>query len=300
MEKAEFDLHASVEQRHWWFTARRQIMTRLVHELVPPGRATEVDKATDPNKTHTVLDIGCGTGANIAAMAQEYRAIGVDTSKYAIEHARQLAPRVEFHCTSDQARLAELVNQASVITIMDVLEHVPDDYAMLSQLLHAARPNTHFLLTVPANLSLWSKHDEVFGHYRRYDANRLESVWSGLDVECRLLSYFNARLYPIVRSIRQRKKKKEQGTNSHESDFKIPNAALNAVLQTIFAGESRKLVSALHSGKRLPYRQGVSIVAVLRRGEGDVAPRTRPADVTPDYYDPVGKRYLPQGENAAS
>ena len=280
MDKAEFDLHAKVEQRHWWFTGRRHIMQQLLRQLSPPGEG------------HTVVDIGCGTGANIGSLAEEYKAVGVDASDYAIEHAQKTFPNVEFHCTTDSAVLAEIVSTANVVTIMDVLEHVPDDYEMLSQLLSASREGAHFLITVPANLSLWSKHDEVFGHYRRYDADQLAAVWAGLDVECRLLSYFNARLYPVVRFIRGRKKKREQGTDAHESDLKTPMAPLNVALHSVFAGESRKLARALRHDIPMPYKQGVSLLAVLRRGADEIAPRSRPEDAARDYFNPVSKQYL--------
>ena len=82
--------------------------------------------------------------------------------------------------------------------LMDVLEHVPDDFAFLSELLAASSPGAHFLITVPANPSFWSAHDESNGHYRRYEPDRLGRLWSGLPVTTRLLTYFNARLYPSL------------------------------------------------------------------------------------------------------
>lgn len=284
MDKAEYDLHAEVERRHWWFTGRRRIMQELIHELTPPGAGK------------TIVDVGCGTGANIASLAADYRAVGVDASQYAIEHARRAFGDVEFHGTADDDAVANLAHEADAVTIMDVLEHVPDDYAMLSKLLSAARPGAHFLITVPADLSLWSKHDEVFGHYRRYDREQLAGVWAGLDVECRLLSYFNTRLCPIVRMIRSRKRRREARSDAHESDLKIPPAPLNAMLRAVFAGEARRLVRALRDRRTPPYSQGVSLIAILRRGEGEIVPRTRPAEAAPDYYDPVGGRYIEQAE----
>jgi 2-polyprenyl-3-methyl-5-hydroxy-6-metoxy-1,4-benzoquinol methylase len=286
MDKAEFDLHADVEQRHWWFTGRRNIMQRLLREIVPPGEGK------------SVVDIGCGTGANIASLAGEYRAVGVDASPYAVEHARRAYPDVEFHATTDDAELARLVSAASAVTIMDVLEHVPDDHAMLSKLLAAARPGTHFLMTVPANLELWSKHDEVFGHYRRYTGEQFAAIWAGLDVECELLSFFNARLYSIVKMIRTRKRRREEATDSHESDLKIPMMPLNAMLHRIFAGEGGKLARALREHRQMPYQQGVSLIAIVRRGPGEIVPRTRPRDAVSDYFDPVRKEYLTPEEAA--
>lgn len=279
MQKTEFDLLADIESRHWWFTGRRQIIQVLLNYFVPPA------------KQNLVLDFGCGTGANIASLADDYRVVGLDSSEFAIEHARRSFPNVEFLLTSGDEQHFDQVEQASAVTIMDVLEHLPDDYETLSRLLDAASPGAHFLITVPANIALWSKHDEIFGHYRRYSLEGLRRVWEGLDVECRMISYFNARLYPIVRSIRERKRK-QGDADSYESDLKIPAPPLNALLHAIFAGESRRLLRAVQEPGVIAYPQGVSLVAVLRRGDGPIGVRRRPVDAEPDYYDPVRREFL--------
>ena len=156
MQHEQFQLHADIEDRHWWFVGRRRILCRLAAEVVPPSPDV------------TVIDVGCGTGGNIAAMADRYQCVGIDTSEEAIELARQRFPRVRFIAGHAPHDLGELAGRAQLFMLTDVLEHVADDYAMLSELLAAASAGSHFLLTVPADESLWSEHDESFGHYRRY------------------------------------------------------------------------------------------------------------------------------------
>ncbi len=84
MQHEQFQLHADIEQRHWWFVARRQILCRLVAEVLLPSPET------------VVIDVGCGTGGNIAALAPQYRCVGIDTSDEAIELARQRFAQVQF------------------------------------------------------------------------------------------------------------------------------------------------------------------------------------------------------------
>ncbi len=84
MQSAQFQLHARVEESHWWFTGRRKIMRELVRQIVPPEQRP------------TVVDVGCGTGANLASMAREYTCVGIDTSREAIELARSRFPGVRF------------------------------------------------------------------------------------------------------------------------------------------------------------------------------------------------------------
>ena len=103
-----------------------------------------------------IVDVGCGTGGNLAALGRRYRCVGIDTSVEAVELAQRRFPQVQFIAGRAPQDLGELAAQAQLFLLTDVLEHVPDDYVMLSELLAAACPGSHFLVTVPADESLWS------------------------------------------------------------------------------------------------------------------------------------------------
>jgi SAM-dependent methyltransferase len=280
MKSAQFDLHASIEQRHWWFLGRRRIMQSLVRQVLPPSQDV------------TIVDVGCGTGGNIAALSSDYRCVGIDTSPNAILYARQRFPEVQFICGQAPSDLGDAMAQARMFLLMDVLEHVQDDFALLSTLLAAASPGTYFLVTVPADLSLWSGHDESFGHYRRYDLERLQRVWAGLPVTPLLTSYFNARLYPLIKLSRASSRRRGHSGGQSGTDFWVPARPANRLLEEVFAGESRVLGSVLNGGRAQGYHHGVSLVALLRRDAGPIATRSKPADVAPDYFDPIrGERH---------
>ena len=157
-----------------------------------------------------------------------------------------------------------MMGQARLFLLTDVLEHVADDYAMFSELLAAASPGSCFLVTVPADESLWSVHDESFGHYRRYAAARLEGIWQGLPATTLLLSHFNARLFPIVRLVRAWNRHVGQAAGRAGTDFWLPRGPINALLTAILAGEA-------------------SLLALVRREAGRVAIRRKPADLPPDH-----------------
>src|SRR5882724_8247607 len=84
MDQRQFELHAEMELKHWWFLGRRKIVRELIHRALPPS-----PKAL-------VVDVGCGTGANIAALEGEYDCLGVEPSADAVRLARARFPSVRF------------------------------------------------------------------------------------------------------------------------------------------------------------------------------------------------------------
>lgn len=257
MQSDQFQLHSQIEQRHWWFVARRQILCDLVHRLVPPQQ--------DAARQATVIDVGCGTGANAAALAGEYHSVGIDTCPEAIHLAAQRFPAVDFRAGFAPDDLTDCMPEAKLIMLNDVLEHVEDDRELLSKLIAAARPGTYFLITVPADMALWSQHDVSFGHYRRYDEQQFEHVWKDLPVERKMLSHFNARLYPIIRAIRTRNRRRGHTTGQAGTDFEMPRAVTNRMLTKIFAGERKRLHNLLEGRTQRAYGAGASLIAILQR-----------------------------------
>jgi trans-aconitate methyltransferase len=281
MQSAQFQLHASLEDSHWWFTGRRRIMQDLVREILPASGAP------------TVIDVGCGTGANLAALDEDYTCVGIDPSDEAIELARRRFPGCRFLCGNAPDDLGEVLEAARLILLMDVLEHVPDDFAFLSGLLAASRPGTRFLVTVPANPSFWSAHDRSNGHYRRYDMDRLQRTWAGLPVTTLLLSHYNARLYPIANAVRSWSQWLGRATGRAGTDVSLPIRPINEGLRAVFAGESRILVDFLRKRRPQGYAAGLSLVALLLRVPGEIVVRGRPNTIAPDPYDPVtGQSHL--------
>ncbi|REJ68065.1 MAG: class I SAM-dependent methyltransferase [Planctomycetota bacterium] len=296
MQSAQFALHAAIEESHWWFVARRQVMLSVVRQLLPPAEDKRA-AGDDREARATVIDIGCGTGANIAALAGDYRAVGIDTSADAIHFAAERFPEVDFRAGLAPDDLSDCLPQAKLVMMMDVLEHVPDDFALLSSILAAAAEGTYFLLTVPADLSLWSPHDEAFGHYRRYDVERFRQLWQELPVEEQLVAPLNTRLYPLIRLVRALNRRRRNSTGDSGTDFHIPARWTNAALQAIFAGERHAILRQLARGQsdlaagepasrpRGVGRRGVSLMAVLQRGSGPIALRQKPATLA-DHFDP--------------
>ena len=252
MDDSLYRLHAELELTHWWFVARRRILSELIQTCVAP----------DPNAI--IVDVGCGTGGNIAFLDRKYRGVGIDTSQEAIRLARERNPAVEFVCGNAPLDLDGLAKQARLFLLSDVLEHVQDDRALLSALVAEASVGTYFLLTVPADMSLWSEHDESYGHYRRYELPGFRDLWKSLPVSTQFAGYCNSRLYPLVKLSRTFSNWRRPSGAAIRTDLRQPNRYLNRLLEWYFSGERRRLLNAFR-GKTQGYRRGVSLIAVLRR-----------------------------------
>ena len=237
-------------------------MADLVHRILPPSRE------------RLVVDVGCGTGANIAALSADYRCVGTDIADDAIEAARNRFPEVRFLRRLSPSDLGTLAHEADLLLLMDVLEHVQDDLGLLSELVVAAKPGAQLLITVPAGPELWSEHDSSYGHYRRYTMDTFTRLWEQLPVEPRLVSYYNSYLYPLVRASRL-VTRRLPGRSLGEAGTDVRMIApLNGVLYRTFASEARVLDHVLEGRRPRGFRRGVSLIAVLRR-----APLLRRRDV---------------------
>jgi 2-polyprenyl-3-methyl-5-hydroxy-6-metoxy-1,4-benzoquinol methylase len=275
MKAEQFNAHAEAEKSHWWFIARRQILRSLIHEVLPPSR------------DNLVIDVGCGTGGNVSVLGQDYRIIGIDPAVEAISIAQQTFPDHKFIQGQAPEALGDFAKQADVFLLSDVLEHVQDDFLLLSKLLEVAKPGAMFVIAVPADMRLWSLHDVSHDHYRRYDRDRLHRLWHDLPVETCLLSYFNSRAYYGIRLVRTFTKLFGGSYGGSDTDLRIPPKPVNSLLASLFAGERIRLRRALMDDDNAgAYSHGVSLIAIIRKLREPIPPRTRPGDVPLDLHGP--------------
>lgn len=268
MQDDDFQAHSRLDTSHWWFVARLEIVRMLLHQVLPPSRDLKI------------VDIGCGTGGAVAGLAGDYAVSGIDPSATAIGFARARFPELDLRCGEPCEILLGSKERVNAVLIMDVLEHVKNDAALLACAVEALAPGGYVVLTVPADMRLWSSHDERFGHFRRYDMRTLQSLWEALPIRLRMLSYFNTRLYPAIRTFRAAKRL--LGISGEASDLAATGPWLNRVLLSVFRGESQRLVRALEN-PAAAYRFGVSLIAVLEKaGNGSVGQRASDAVAVAD------------------
>jgi 2-polyprenyl-3-methyl-5-hydroxy-6-metoxy-1,4-benzoquinol methylase len=252
LEETTFHIHADLEDSHWWFVARARIVSALLARF------------SDRQDKPLILDVGCGTGGMVNNLSPRFNCLGVDTSETAIRLAREKYPSARFDCADAFRFIEERRDEVSCVLLMDVLEHIEDDRAFLRKIIDRLAPGSRILITVPANMKLWTEHDVTAHHFRRYEMETLAALWDGAEVQARVVSYFNTRLFPIIRAVRFLAKRLGVTWGRGKTDFELPPRPVNRLLTAIFAGELDRIMSAMNDGGA-PYRYGASLLAILEK-----------------------------------
>ncbi len=194
MRPETFDLMAAIEQDHWWFEAKRALVADALSAAL-----ADADVLPDAR----ILDVGCGTGATIAALGQGFgTAIGTDLDEYALFHAR--SNRAQLDVLAARAEALPFPDAVfDALVSLDVVEHVEDDVAALREYQRVVKPGAPLVLTVPAYMWAWSDHDVTLGHRRRYQQRTIEHATRAAGLELIRVTYFHSWLVPIALVLRR-------------------------------------------------------------------------------------------------
>ena len=238
MERVVYQEMAELDDRHWWYRARRQIIADLIRrEAQLPAKAD-------------ILEIGCGTGHNLAMLSSfgHVEGLELDDEARALSEKR-LGRKVMSSPLPELAGVAE--RHYDMIGAFDVIEHIDDDRAALGSIATKLKAGGTFVMTVPAHQWMWSAHDVVNHHKRRYSRRSLRELIKGSPLQLKKIGYFNSLLFPLA--LAERAASKVRG--KEDASVKLPPAPLNIALETVFAAE-RYLVG------RFPLPIGLSLFAV--------------------------------------
>lgn len=238
MERVIYQHMEEFDGKHWWYRARRRILAALIRREVhlPPNAV--------------VLDVGCGSGHNLPMLGEfgTVDAVELDDQARAIA-ARRLgrpvmnAPLPELDGVPDR--------HYDLVGAFDVIEHIQDDRGALESIAKKLKPGGTLLMTVPAHQWMWSSHDVLNHHKRRYSKRSLKRLIDGSPLKLRKVGYFNSLLFPVAVAQRMASKLR----SNEDADLALPPAPLNRALEAVFASE-RHLVG------RLPFPPGLSLFAV--------------------------------------
>jgi SAM-dependent methyltransferase len=247
MDPSFYEEYAEIEHRHWWFVGRSRVLLALLDEVLPPPPA---------DRPREVLDLGCGTGAMTKLLSRYGRAIGVDVEATAVAAARKRGVNAQQIPTAGPLPLPS--DQFDVVTSLDVIEHIDDDVAVLSEMYRVMKPGGTLLIAVPAFEWLWGPQDEISHHKRRYVATQLRRHIREAGFEVERTSYFNTLLFAPIAAIRVLRPTRPGQPVKSDCQMTRLGGPADRLLAWIFGLEAR-LVPRV----RLPV--GVSLLAVARK-----------------------------------
>jgi SAM-dependent methyltransferase len=236
-----------VDEHHWWYRGRRAII------------AVELDRLPLPAAAR-VLDAGCGSGRTLVELARYGEVAGIELNEDAAGVARR---RGDFDVRV--GRLEQLPwnpGTFDLITCLDVVEHTPDDVATFTELRRVCKPGGWLLVTVPAYPLLWSRHDEVNHHYRRYGRGSLRAAAVSAGWRTHRMTSFNSLLLAPAAAVRLAQRRRP-ATGDYTPDLELGPEWLNDVLELPLRAEARWL----WRGRTLP--AGLSLLAVLHNPPGN-------------------------------
>lgn len=241
MDRIVYDRMAAHDSHHWWYRARRDILADYIaREAKLPANAR-------------ILEIGCGTGHNLPMLSRfgEVDAIEIDDAARTIASERLGKP-------VGSAPLPALTGVErgayDMVAVLDVVEHIDDDVAALKAMAECLKPGGCILIAVPAHQWMWSAHDVVNHHKRRYSKATLDDAIRKAGLRHNGLSWFNSLLFPAAVAARLAGKL----TGKDDSDDSPPPKLLNTLFEKVFRVE-RHLVG------RMPLTPGLSILTLARK-----------------------------------
>lgn len=248
MDKAYYIQYYRFEREHWWFRARAEILRSYI-------------EANLPTSGNAIVNVGAATGRTTEWLSNFGEVQSLEYEKDCIEFVKDKVPFPIRHGSVLELPYAD--NQFDLVCAFDVIEHVENDLRAVQEMMRVCRPGGSMMITVPAHQHLWSDHDEINHHFRRYSIESLQKlVGQAGQGEIVFTSYFNSRLYPLIRWARKLGNAKNRLWKPRQvkSDFdKFPAGFLNSLLYTIMAGERKTLMKQEKLGT------GVSILLHWRK-----------------------------------
>lgn len=242
MKKEFYEEYFYLEKDYWFFVSRRKIAFSVL------------DKPLRHKKDLHILDVGTGTGVMTESLRKYGRVTGVDNSEEAINYCRK---RGIFDIKQASAEKLPFENGTfDFVCAMDLLEHADSDKDVLKEFYRVLKPGGLMFVTVPAHRFLWTAHDEINLHKRRYSSYRLKTAieTSGFNIE--RFTYFNSILFPFVAGIKiVRRLCCGKTSSGAKSDFIVVPRLINRVLEAIFSSEMFLLKMV-----NLPY--GISLMCL--------------------------------------
>jgi SAM-dependent methyltransferase len=250
MDDRIYEYFCEAYEDNWYLASRAQVLSTFIRSAYPALESM------------CVADIGAGTGKILSDVRRDGSAIAVERS---LELASFGRGRYELpYVVADFDRGIPLAPASvDLALLLDVLEHVDDEGLLLGEIARTLRPGGALIISVPAFQHLWSRHDELHHHRRRYSRRALMRVLQANRFRCVRMTYYNTWLFPLV-YVSRMLERVPGFRRSTVTDYDKPPRAVAEVLRTVFRSEAKVI-------PRFNLPVGVSLIAVAKLGETPIA-----------------------------
>ncbi len=224
MREREYEVMASVEDRHFWFVQTRAIIRDVMTEagLGPAER---------------VMDLGCGTGGTMRTLRGLADWTGVDVNPFAAQLAQDRSGAPVVVAAAHNLPFSDEAFDG--VTALDVLEHIDDDLAALREVRRVLRRGGALVATVPCHPILFSDHDRALQHVRRYTRTQFLDRLTQAGFVPERVTWVNSLLFPLAAAARLASRVRPN--QRVDSDAALGLGLLNEVFLQVFGWERRML-----------------------------------------------------------
>jgi SAM-dependent methyltransferase len=248
MERNYYRQYYSLEREHWWFRVRAGILTDVFARRVGAGEQMKI------------LNAGAATGRTSEVLGDFGTVTSVEPDSECCIFLRE---ELKMEVTEASATALPFANNTfDVVCVFDVLEHIMNDQQAVCELHRVNKESGWLMLTVPAYPWLWSMHDEINHHCRRYTWREIKKLLQTNGYKIEYITGFNVILFFPIAAFRLVTRIFRRKNAPLRSDFDIPvlnnRSFVNRMLYKLFNLE-RKMLSAI----TFPF--GVSILVLAKK-----------------------------------
>lgn len=228
--KKAFEILYEIEKKHFWFSSKNEVIKIIIERVIRP------------TKNFSFLEVGCGNGIVLEMLENfGFSLTGLDVN---IEGLKIASRRTNATLICADIYKLKYRNKYEAIGLFDVIEHIQDDKHFLKKCGEMLSTKGVIILTVPANMRLWSRIDKISGHKRRYDKSNLAILLDDAGYKIEFVSYFNCLLYVpqlLFRKFSKRVLKEKNDENVLMHQLKIPPSFINTSLKWLCLLEAQLL-----------------------------------------------------------
>lgn len=231
-------------ESNWYLGARADVLAAIIAPLCTVGPGLRV------------VDFGAGVGSILARIDGGAARIGIE-GEWELARVGHVTHGLSFVVADLTGRIPLASQCADVVVALDVIEHLDDDHGALAEIHRVLKPAGRLVISVPAFQSLWSRHDELHHHKRRYSKHQLRELVASSGFSCARVTYFNSLLFPLVYASRMLERV-SSGNRGGATDYEKPPRLVASLLRRVFGFEARLV-------PHVDFPIGVSLLAIATK-----------------------------------